>query len=283
MDWNEKLQMIIDYVEDHLQREQEPISLEEIARIAECSLSFFQKVFSYMNGISFAEYVRARKLTLAGYDIKSTNLKVIDISYRYGYDSPTSFTKAFQQFHGITPTMARKADARLQVVPKMQVSFKQTYTWQLEQKPAFRLIGKSMQYTKNDQYKKIPDFWNTCQRDGTFSHLITLDQGEPQGLFGVYRYEDLGTNKMEYALMVTTEVILPEGYEEILIPAMTWAIFHCTGPVPQAIQNGWRYLYEEWLLKYPFQHAACPELEWYSSGNAYDSEYLSQIWIPVII
>ena len=68
-----------------------------------------------MYGISFAEYVRSRKLTLAGYDLKSTNLRVIDISYRYGYDSPTSFTKAFQQFHGITPTQARNIDAQLRV------------------------------------------------------------------------------------------------------------------------------------------------------------------------
>lgn len=98
MEWNEKLQIIIDYVEDHLQRSEELIDNEEISKIAECSFGFFQKVFSYMNGISFAEYIRLRKLTLAGYDLKSTDLKVIDISYKYGYDSPTSFTKAFQLF-----------------------------------------------------------------------------------------------------------------------------------------------------------------------------------------
>ncbi len=99
MEWNEKLQVIIDYVESHLQRKEEFIDNEEISKIAECSFGFFQKLFSYMYGISFAEYIRSRKLTLAGYDLKSTNLKVIDISYKYGYESPTSFTKAFQLFH----------------------------------------------------------------------------------------------------------------------------------------------------------------------------------------
>ena len=79
MDWNTKLQDIIDYVENHLQRDQEPIKQEEIAQLAGCSIGFFQKVFSYMYGISFAEYVRSRKLNLAGYDLKSTNLRVIDI------------------------------------------------------------------------------------------------------------------------------------------------------------------------------------------------------------
>lgn len=106
MEWNEKLQKIIDYVENHLQRKEEPIDAEKIIEIAGCSYNFFQKVFSYMNGISLAEYIRFRKLTLAGYDLKSTDIKVIDLSYKYGYDSPTSFTKAFQQFHGISPKEA---------------------------------------------------------------------------------------------------------------------------------------------------------------------------------
>ena len=73
MEWNEKLQQIIDYIENHLQRKEEPINIDEIAKIAGCSFGFFQKVFSYMNGISFSEYIRYRKLTLAGYDLKSTN------------------------------------------------------------------------------------------------------------------------------------------------------------------------------------------------------------------
>ena len=158
MDWNTKLQDIIDYVENHLQRDQEPIKQEEIAQLAGCSIGFFQKVFSYMYGISFAEYVRSRKLTLAGYDLKSTNLRVIDISYRYGYDSPTSFTKAFQQFHGITPTQARNIDAQLRVIPKMQIALKQRYTWSIKQKPGFRLLGKKMHYRKGEQYTKIPAF-----------------------------------------------------------------------------------------------------------------------------
>ena len=73
-----------------------------------------------------------------------------------------------------------------------------------------------------------------------------------------------------------------DGYSEILIPDTTWAVFDCRGAVPQAIQDGWKYLTEEWLLKYPFRHADCPELEWYSEGNNYDENYLSQILIPII-
>ena len=75
MNWNEKLQTILDYVEEHLQRREEPINKNEIAEMAGCSYALFQKIFAYMNEISFAEYVRNRKLTLAGYDLKSSKVQ----------------------------------------------------------------------------------------------------------------------------------------------------------------------------------------------------------------
>lgn len=284
MDWNEKLQIIIDTIENHLQRTEEPVDYEEIAKIAECSFDFFQKVFSYMNGISFSGYIRARKMTLAGYDLKSTNLKVIDISYKYGYDSPTSFTKAFQLFHGVSPKEARNPDIVLKTVPKLQITEPSKYSWKIEQKDRFRLVGKSITVSCKDNmhYREIPKFWNACQRNGIFSSLIAMDTADPSGLFGLFSACDERLNEITYSIMVVSDRKLPPDFTEIVVPAAAWAIFDCTGPVPSAIQKGWQYLNEEWLVQYPFQHAQCPEIEWYSSGNAYDCDYLSQIWIPIM-
>lgn len=284
MEWDEKLQSIIDYVEYHLQRKEEPVDNDQIAKMAGCSFDFFQKVFSYMNGISFAGYIRSRKLTLAGYDLKSTDLRIVDISYKYGYDSPTSFTKAFQQFHGVSPKEARERNIRLAVMPKMQIMSKQKYSWKLERKKRLRLVGKSIRISCADHghYLKIPEFWSACQKDGTFSRLITLDQGDPKGLFGVFSQFDEDSKEVEYSIMVRSDVELSDGFAELIIPETTWAIFDCVGMLPQAIQNGWKYLNEEWLIQYPFKHGQCPELEWYSDGNSYDANYLSQIWIPII-
>lgn len=284
MEWNEKLQAIIDYVETHLQRTEEPLDKEEIEKLSGCSYPFFLKIFSYMNGISFAEYVRARKMTLAGYDLKSTSLKVIDISYKYGYDSPTSFTKAFHQFHGVSPKEARKTNVVLNITPKMQLSFQQKYSWKLAQKNSFRLIGKKIRVSCKDNFHftKIPEFWNECQRDGTFAKLISMDCGKPQGLFGLFGSYEEEPEEIEYSIVVRSNQNLPSEFVEIIIPEVTWAIFDCIGPVPQAIQRGWHYLHKEWLIKYPFRHAPCPELEWYSDGNSYADNYFSQIWIPIL-
>lgn len=284
MEWNHVLQEIIEYVEIHLQRTEEPLNPKEVSQLAGCSYSFFQKVFAYTNGISFAEYVRCRKLTLAGYDLKSTNRKIVDISYQYGYDSPTSFTKAFQQFHGVTPKEARNAAVNLQVFPKLQIAQKQGYSWRIAYKQRFRLIGVSTSVScKNQMHmKSIPEFWNACQRDGTYARLISLDQGSPKGLFGLFGFHDAASEQLEYAILAESNAVLPPYFTEIQIPAATWAVFDCKGPVPNAIQQGWKYLQEEWLVQYPFKHAACPELEWYSDGNVYDESYLSQIWIPIV-
>lgn len=284
MEWNEKLQVIIDYVENHLQRKEEAIDYEEIAGIAECSFGFFQKVFSYMNGISFAEYIRSRKLTLAGYDLKSTDLKVIDISYKYGYDSPTSFTKAFQLFHGVSPREARNQNVVLKVVPKMQILGRQEFSWKIEQKDGFQLVGKriTVPCENNVHFRKIPEFWNTCQRNGIYAKLISIDTAVPKGIFGLFGAYDEQLNEIEYSIMAISDQEPPPGFIKVNIPNAAWAIFDCRGPVPQAIQKGWQYLNEEWLVKYPFRHAQCPEVEWYSNGNVYDSNYLSQIWIPII-
>lgn len=284
MNWEEKLQLIIDYVEEHLQRKEEPIDPTHIAQIAECSFDFFQKMFSYMNGIGFAEYIRLRKLTLAGYDTKSTNMKIIEISFRYGYDSPTSFTKAFQQFHGCSPSQARKQDVPLQIFPKMQIITKHHYAWKLAQKPEIRCIGKSISM-KNERKlmeSEIPKFWNDCQRSDVYQHLVRLDNSVETGMFGMCSNFDYKKGSVTYTIMVISTQSVPDGYEEILLPAETWAIFDCVGSVPKAIQEGWRYLEQEWLIQYPFKHANCPSLEWYSDKNPFDETYQSQIWIPIL-
>lgn len=284
MRWNQKLQAIIDYVEHHLQCRQEPVDILEIEHAAGCSYSFFQKVFSYTTGISFAEYIRFRKMTLAGYALKSSRIKVIDLSYQFGYDSPTSFTRAFQQFHGLTPKEARSPQAQLRIFPKMQIFADHQYSWEIQQKPEIRLIGKSIRISQDggQHFTAIPGFWNECQRDGTFSKLISLDEGSAKGMFGLFDDYNETTKEIQYSIMTASKCPLPEGFIEKRIPQASWAVFDCRGSVPGAIQKGWKYLNEEWLVKYPFKHGNCPELEWYSDENPYAEDYLSQIWIPII-
>lgn len=284
MNWNEQLQEIIDYVENRLQRDEEAIDCAKVAHMAGCSFAFFQKVFMYMHDISFSQYIRARKLTLAGYDLKSSDEKVVSIAYKYGYDSPTSFTKAFLKFHGVSPKEARKENVQLVVVPKMSVHQTKAYTWRIETKERFRLLGvkTTICCANNEHFQAIPAFWDKCQKTGVSYTLSQLDQAKNKGTFALFTQDAAKSDDLEYAIMVESKQPVTSAYEEIIIPAATWAVFDCVGTPPQSIQKGWRFLNEEWLGKYPFKHDHCPEIEWYSEGNVYDEQYLSQIWIPIL-
>ena len=59
-------------------------------------------MFSYVAGISLAEYIRKRRMSQAAFELQRTDRKVIDIALKYGYNSPTSFNRAFQNVHGLS-------------------------------------------------------------------------------------------------------------------------------------------------------------------------------------
>ncbi len=99
MNWTVSIQNAIDYIESNLTRE---LDLNDIAKAACTSEFYFQRIFSVLCGYSLGEYIRNRRLSLAGSEFSTKDVKVVDIALKYGYDSPESFTRAFTKFHGIT-------------------------------------------------------------------------------------------------------------------------------------------------------------------------------------
>ena len=111
----EKLNLVIDYIERHLTEDIDPKRMEEIAC---CSYYDLGRIFSLIADINISDYIRKRRLTLAGAELKDDNAKVIDVALKYGYDSPISFARAFQAFHGFNPSLANKSEMVLKVFPR---------------------------------------------------------------------------------------------------------------------------------------------------------------------
>ncbi len=105
MDWLERMKNVMDYIETNLA---EDISYVKIAQIACCSTYHFQRMFPFITGISLSEYIRRRRLTLAAFELQTTNTKVIDVAMKYGYQSAEAFARAFKNLHGIMPISARE-------------------------------------------------------------------------------------------------------------------------------------------------------------------------------
>lgn len=277
MDWLQRLNDAMAYVEENLTGD---ITLEEAARRAACSAYHFQRMFPYMTGIPFSEYVRRRRMTAAAMDLTAGNEKIIDLAAKYGYESPTAFNRAFQSVHGLPPKAAREKGAALKAYPPitftLTIKGEEVMEYKIVEKEGFRIVGFGTKepMTMEDCFEKVPLFWTEHRQD--IPRLCELIDGtEPQGVLGVSACD--GGQFSGYYIAVATERPLPEGMDEYQIPAGTWAVFPGTGPLPEAMQTLQKRIITEWLPNSGYEYAAAPDIEVYGADN-----YHYEVWLPIV-
>ena len=169
MNWITGIQRAIDYIEDHIT---DKIDYEEVGKCAYSSSFHFQRVFSVICGYTVGEYVRNRRLSLAGEELANPKSKIIDVALKYGYSTPESFSRAFSKFHGVMPNQVKsgatlKSFSRLSV--KLTLSGGSIMNYRIEKKEAFDVILKKKRFEKQEEMttEKIADFWKECTQDGT--------------------------------------------------------------------------------------------------------------------
>lgn len=283
MEWLKRMVDSVEYIEEHIE---EPPDVEKIAKIA-CSSTFhFQRMFNMLAGITVAEYVRKRKLTLAAQELAATKAKVLDIALKYGYETPESFSKAFRRVQGISPSAAREQGVKLKAQPRIsfQISLKgdKEMDYKIVEKPAFKVIGKGIRVTtiEGENMKRIPKFWEECCQNGFHEKLCKIAKGAD--IFGICMND---FSNEEFTYIICTEK--PKDYSEndlteVEIPGSTWAVFESIGPMPDSIQKVWGRIFQEWFPATSFEHADAPELEVYPQGNGDSEDYRCEVWIPVV-
>ena len=287
MDWITGIQNAINYIEEHLTEE---IDYEIVAKEAACSSFYLQRIFSILCGMTLGDYIRNRRLTLAGNELSAADDKVIDIALKYGYESPESFTRAFSRFHGVTPSEAKKDGSKLKsfsrISVKITLSGGNIMNYKIIEKEAFDIIEKVEAHTVEDSKnaKSIPDFWTRSHNDGTVKKLLdtTTDR---TFIFGVC-YGNLPENAKTFDYSIAAKcndnTVVPEGFRKNTIPARTWAVFECKGAMPNAIQDLWHKIVSEFFPTSSYKPTYEMDIEAYSEGNMGDPDYYSEIWIPVV-
>ena len=284
MEWLNRMKEALDHIERNLDRR---LEMEEIAKTAYSSPFHFQRMFLMLTGMTVAEYIRKRRLTLAAQELATSSSRVLDVALKYGYDSPESFSKAFRKIHGISPSEARHPGVRLKAFPRItfHLSLKgdKGMDYRIVKKEAFTVIGKSIQVTCRDGENplQIPKFWEKSHRDGTIAKLASIGTGE--NLLGIIL--DMKPDKGDYAYMIGTETdqtVPEENFTLRTIPASTWAIFTCVGTVPGAIQTMFRRIFQEWFPATGYEHSGAPELEVYPPGDTMAEDYQCEVWIPIM-
>ncbi len=292
MDITDSLQNAINYIEDHLTDE---IDYSCLAQKACMSSYYFQRIFSALCGYTVGDYVRYRRLTLAGSELLQQKAKVIDIALKYGYETPESFTRAFKEFHGITPSGARECGDKLKYFSPLSVSitlrggFMENFkkdNYRIVKKDAFTVLEKVEQHmVDNDNNKNtIPEFWTRSWQDGTVKTLLSNLSGSKDLLGICYNHHSgYSAELFDYAIGCTcaSDVEVPEGYRVNTIPARTWVVFECVGPMPQAMQQAWHTIASEFVPSGEYELTYEFNIEAYSAGNMTSDDYKSEIWVPI--
>lgn len=277
MDWINRLNNAIDYIEEQLEAD---IDYEQLGRIACCSAYHFQRMFGYMAGMSLSEYIRRRRMSLAAAELQSGSKKIIDVAAKYGYDSPTAFNRAFQSVHGFAPSRAKALGQTIKSFPpiRFQITVKGVtqMEYRIEKKEAFRIVGVSIPIEKEIEknFQTVPEFWGRTAQDGTVDKLCRLMNSQPMGVLGVC---DTSAEDWRYIIAVATTSDAGE-FEEYTVPAFTWAVFPGEG-VNTSIQQLEQRILTEWLPTSGYEYANGPDVEVYINPDPQNAKY--EVWIPV--
>lgn len=264
MEWLERMNRAIDYIEENLTGE---IELSEAARMACCSSYQFQRMFSFITEVTLAEYIRRRRLTLAALELQNGGaVKVIDVALKYGYESPVSFARAFHALHGITPAMARQDGIALKAYPRLSflitIRGADAMNYRIETKESFEVFGIEGVF-RTDGGGEAPQtpakLWEQSHANGDVKRLEACAGVPPsfvkQDLYPVHAvcsYRNTGPDTFPYMLCAFKEGAgSTEGYASATIPAHTWAIFpsdpHQWDQFDETIETMYRRFYTEWL------------------------------------
>ena len=294
------LQKAIDYIEENLT---EKIDYEAVAAQAYASSYHFQRVFSILCGFTLGEYIRGRRLSLAGAELAATDAKVIDVAMKYGYESPDSFAKAFQKFQGILPSKARNNGSHLKsmsrLVLKISLEGGMSMDYRIETKAKMTLLGYKRRFEgtpyddlRYDQEKNMFMSTRACQwmlkgiTNDKLSQYCVLTNMDDAG-YDFYVAAAVGEYELEnlYNSSVTGIDFMEKfEFEQIVIPERTYVVFETKKqhmPIPEYFDIR-RQIAAEWFSNAEYQIADAPELAVYHWGIVGGFKERSiEIWIPI--
>lgn len=279
------LNQAMDYIEEHLTEE---VSFDELAKKTGISVYHFKRTFSFISGMSLAEYIKKRRLAEANLALLAGE-KVTDVAFKYGYQSIEGFSRAFRDWSGQAPSEVMKTQ-----IPKTFPKFSfyidikggQSMDVKLIEKPAFQIVGVSqkvpLQYQgENQAIMELAQRITPQQR----AEMHTFDDIYPHQVVNAsFDFQEGRTTEggeMTHMIgFATLQENIYEDLEQLSVPAHTWAVFPNEGPFPQTLQETWARIFSEWLPSSGYQVVAAPEISFTQYQGPAEAKY-SEIWLAV--
>lgn len=293
MDWVKLLQQAIDYMESHLL---EKINYEDAAKEVNMSSYNFHRIFSLMAGMTANEYIRSRRLSLAGQEMQMTDNKIIDIAYKYGYETPESFAKAFSRFHGVSPRSARKKGTQLclfnPLVIKIILEGGKTMNYRIEETGKQRFIAKVRVFNNeninDDSNHEIPDFWDESYENHLVDEIRNMRRNGKKDLYGLCSPTKENNTTFDYGIGViidkdtdidNEEELIKKGYRIWNVNPGTYVVFKCYGDNGDCISEMWSRFFKEFLPQSEYEQTEDTDYEIYFEKG--EPGLFCELWIPI--
>ncbi len=263
------LNEITEYIDSHLE---EKIDYEILSRMLGVNSYTMQRIFSLLTNISLSDYIRKRRLSVSGEDLyNNPSLKVMDVAIKYCYDNATSFSRAFEQFHGIKPSQITKEN-KLKVFPRITFEekneTKEPISYEIVELDELILYGTYIK-TDNDHIEQdAPRFFEEIEskninKYGEINYgMVTYTENE--------EYCHMETNA--YWVLYNKEI---NELERVVIPKSKWLLFRIDTQEAKDIRSMSQQFYLEFLPSCKYNLSPLPELEYYHDG-------ITDFLVPII-
>ena len=259
------LNEIIEYIEQNLENK---IDYNDLAKILGVNEYTMQRIFSLLCNISISEYIRKRRLSNAGFDLYHSNEKLIDIAIKYQYDNPTSFSRAFEKFHGIKPSMVKLNFEKLNIFTKIifdeKIVEQKNIEYSIITLNEFILYGKGIKTSISSISKDAPEYFTR------FNNTYSDKYGHPHYGMTVYEKRFESCN-LEYWILYNKKI---ENFKEYHFPKSKWISLKVSSQEAIYIQNTINSFYTEFLPSSKYNLKNLPELEYYHDD-------ITEILIPI--
>ncbi len=287
------MQQAISFMEEHMC---EDISYIEVAQNVHMSNYNFHRTFSFIAGMTANEYIRKRRLTLAAQELQATDISVIDAAYKYGYESPESFSKAFSRFHGSSPKQAKQKGAKLHLfnplVIKIILEGGSVMDYRIEHREGQRFIAlvKSFpnEIINDDNDHSIPDFWKECSEKNLIEPMRMLRVEGKRDLYGLCGPAKDGETHFDYGIGIVVdgdtdaekaEQFLKNGYSIWITEPVDYAVFKCFGNDGDCIGETWGKFFKEFVPQTGYAQTEDTDYEIYYEKS--EAGLFCELWIPV--
>lgn len=267
----------IDYLETVLDDE---IDEKKVTQLSGYSYSMFSRLFSILTETTLSEYLRSRRLTEAAVILRNKDEKIIDVAFKFGYESSDSFGTAFKNFHGFTPSEVRngkpfKLVSRVQLALSVRGGRSMNIT--IQKKQAFTVAGVNEQSINSSL---CPSVWDKLYEKYSHDELASLGNGQSVGV--CHDVENSSTiNYMAGYIVNDVDKARSMGLDVLEVDEAEYVVVELVGSVPESIHNGWKYAMKVFFPEHGYIHSGKPDFEYYHEGDMHSKDYKMELWIPI--